>query len=193
MKARVIQPGYTTDYALSDQKFEWTMASMDECDDSLDLIVLPEATDVPAYAPSKEKYLLSSEKYRDKLLKKASETAKRCNSVLFINALRFTETGYRNTTYAFNRNGEQVGYYYKQHITPGETEVIGMDSEYSYDPEPITVIEIDGVRYGFLICYDFYFYEMFAKMARAKLDVIIGCSNQRTDTHEALEPLAASK
>jgi len=187
MKACIIQPGYTTDYSLSDQKFEWTMAAMDACDDSLDLIVLPEAADVPAYAPTKEQYLGSSEKYREKLLEKASKTAKRCNAVLFINALRFVESGYRNTTYAFNRQGEQVGYYYKQHVTPGETNVIGMDSEYSYDYEPITVVEIDGIRYGFLICYDFYFYEMFAKMARANLDVIIGCSNQRTDSHEALE------
>ena len=42
-------------------------------------------------------------------------------------------------------------------------------------------------RYGFLVCYDYYFYEAFANMARQKMDVIIGCSHQRTDKHSALE------
>ena len=48
------------------------------------------------------------------------------------------------------------------------------------------MIEIEGIRFGFMTCYDFYFYENFAPLARKKIDVIIGCSHQRTDTHEAL-------
>ena len=37
-----------------------------------------------------------------------------------------------------------------------------------------------------MTCYDFYFYEGFAPLARQNIDIIIGCSHQRTDTHEAL-------
>ena len=37
-----------------------------------------------------------------------------------------------------------------------------------------------------MTCYDFYFYENFAPLARQNVDVIIGCSHQRTDTHDAL-------
>ena len=48
-------------------------------------------------------------------------------------------------------------------------------------------MELDGIRYGFLTCYDFYFYEAFAALARKQLDIIIGCSLQRSDTHKALE------
>ena len=49
------------------------------------------------------------------------------------------------------------------------------------------MLEIEGVRYGFLTCYDLYFYEAFARIAREKVDVFIVCSLQRTDTHDALE------
>ena len=38
-----------------------------------------------------------------------------------------------------------------------------------------------------MTCYDFYFYEAFARIAKQQVDVIIGCSLQRTDTHSALE------
>lgn len=189
MKVCVIQPEYSVDYSLSDEKFQWEMDMLDKCDESMDLIVLPEYSDVPCYAKTKEEMLKSYEKYNGALIKKAGETAKRCDSVLFISALHKTPTGLRNATYAFDRDGREAGHYYKQHITPGETSNYELDSEYSYMPEEPKIIEIDGIRYGFMICYDFYFYEAFSNLARYKPDIIIGCSNQRTDTHQALEML----
>ena len=48
------------------------------------------------------------------------------------------------------------------------------------------MLELEGLRFAFLTCYDFYFYESFARIARENVDVIIGCSLQRTDRHEAL-------
>ena len=49
------------------------------------------------------------------------------------------------------------------------------------------MMDIEGVRYAFLTCYDFYFYENFSNIARWKPDVIIGCSHQRSDTFRALD------
>ena len=49
------------------------------------------------------------------------------------------------------------------------------------------MVEMEGLRFGFLTCYDFYFYENFANLARYDLDIIIGCSHQRSDTHQAIE------
>lgn len=63
---------------------------------------------------------------------------------------------------------------------------MGFDVGYSYGYAKPYIIELEGVRYGFMTCYDFYFYEAFAGLARSKPDVIIGCSHQRTDTHTAL-------
>lgn len=187
MKVCIIQPHYSSDHNASDELFQWEMEAMDKCDETMDLIVLPEATDVPALAKTVDQFHESYRRYNKAILEKASSTAKRCGSILFINALYDTGTGLRNTTYAFDRNGNEVGHYYKQHPTNGEVFKRGMDAEYSYEFESPTVIEIEGLRYCFLTCYDFYFYENFANIARRRPDIIIGCSHQRTDTHEAIE------
>ena len=187
MKACVIQPFYSADYALCDSCFEPYIEMMQKCDASMDLIVLPEACNVPCLAHTKEEFHECIEKYTDRLLRVAAETARRCNAVLFINAAIYVDGKVRNTTIAYNRQGEVAGHYYKQHLTPGEVNKRKMDSDYSFEFSQPTVIEIDGIRYGFLVCYDYYFYEAFANMARQKMDVIIGCSHQRSDTHAALE------
>ena len=187
MKVCLVQPHYDVDYNKSEELFRWEMDALDRCDESMDVIVLPEACDVPALSKGKDAFYTSVARYCAPLLEKASQTAKRCNAVLFINVTADTPTGPRNTTVAFDRSGTEAGRYYKQHLTPGEVTKRELDSDYTFQfSEPI-VITIDGVRYGFLTCYDFYFYEAYAAIARQNVDVIIGCSHQRSDTHLALE------
>ncbi|MBR4960482.1 MAG: hypothetical protein IKY52_06265 [Clostridia bacterium] len=187
MKACVIQPPYSMDLSLSDAYFAKKLEMMDACDPSMDLIVLPEYSDVPCAALTREDNIACSEKYRLLLLEKAAETARRCHAVLFVNAYDLTPTGYRNTTYAFDRSGTVVGKYYKKHLPPSEQFTVALDSDYTFEPSVPYVLTIDGIRYAFLTCYDFYFYEAFAAIARENVDIIIGCSLQRSDTHEALE------
>lgn len=188
MKVCIIQPKYSTDYTQSDTYFAAELEFLAQCDASMDLIVLPEATDIPCLAHTKVESEASAEKYNATILKAAAETAKRCNAVLFINARSQGKDGkLRNTTYAFDRNGRLAGTYFKQHLTPGEITNLQLDSAYTYRPSAPTIMEIDGIRYGFLTCYDFYFYEIFANLARYDLDIIIGCSHQRSDTHQALD------
>ena len=187
MKVTIIQPDYSFDYSKSDEYFKKQIDLMDSCNTDSDVIVMPESCDIPCLAKTKEDAEKSVEKYNEILLKKASETAKRCNSMLFINARSKTEKGYRNTTYAFDRNGEIKGKYFKEHLVPSEVSVMKLDSDYSFEFTEPTVIEMEGIRFGFLVCYDFYFYENYANMARHNLDVIIGCSHQRSDTNLALQ------
>jgi glycerophosphoryl diester phosphodiesterase/predicted amidohydrolase len=187
MKVCIIQPAYSTDYSRSDEHFEKELALLAQCDESMDLIVLPEMCDIPCLAPTKELADASSHKYLDTLLETVSKTAKRCNAMIFVSARSKTEGGERNSTYAFNRQGEIAGIYHKQHLTPGEVNKIKLDSDYSFEFSEPTVVEMEGLRFGFLTCYDFYFYEMFANMARQNLDIVIGCSHQRSDTHLALQ------
>ena len=87
-----------------------------------------------------------------------------------------------------------LGKYYKAHPAPSEVKTAAeggneLDVSYSYEHRAPDVIEIEGIRFGFMTCYDFYFYEAFAPLAQQNVDVIIGCSHQRTDTHEALSIL----
>ncbi|MBQ8606163.1 MAG: hypothetical protein IJ408_05445 [Clostridia bacterium] len=189
MKACIIQPPYSRDTALSDEYFEYKINMLNECDDSIDIIVLPEYSDVPCATESLEQTLFYHKKYINVLLDKCTETAGRCNSLVFVNALSKEENGYRNTTYVYNRSGELVGKYFKKHLPPLELEVLKLDSDYTFEYSEPYVIELEGLRFGFLTCYDFYFYEAFANIARKDLDIIIGCSLQRSDSHDAIETM----
>lgn len=187
MKVCLIQPPYYTDYSRSEECFRFELNALDACTDDLDLIIMPESCDIPCLAHSREENNASVARYNRILLDKVSETARRCHAMVFANARSFHESGVRNTTYAFDRNGQIAGQYFKQHLTPGEVTKLRLDSDYSFEHSEPTVIEMEGLRFGFLVCYDFYFYEAFANMARQNLDIIIGCSHQRSDTHLSLE------
>ena len=191
MKVCVIQPHYSFDEKDVDVCFRDLLALLEQCDESMDLIVLPEYSDAPADVQGKDGFYGAVAKYNKILLEKACDTAKRCHSLVFVNAGFETEGGVRNTTHAIDREGNIVGRYFKAHPAPSEvkTDAEGgheLDVAYSYETAQPYVLEIEGLRFAFLTCYDFYFYENFAKIARENVDIIIGCALQRTDTHEAL-------
>lgn len=189
MKACIIQPPYSMDFSDVETLFPWYLDALDRCDESIDIIVLPEYSNRPCRVYTKEQFLTSISLTTEKLLQKVSQTAKRCNAIVFVNMAYSTPTGLRNTTVVFDRCGEEVGYYYKQHLTAGEEHIFQVDSDYTYDFSEPTVITVDGVRYGFITCYDTYFYEAFANIARQNVDVIVSCSYMRSDPHHVLELL----
>ncbi len=187
MKIALIQPPYSTDYSKTDEYFKREIEYLDSCDESMDIIVMPELCDVPCLASTREESEMAVEKYNKAFLDKCSETAKRCHAIIFANARDKSNKGYLNTTFAFDRLGNIAGKYYKQHLVMSEVDKLKLDSDYSFEFSEPTVLEIEGLRFGFLVCYDFYFYEAFANMARYNPDAVIGCSHQRSDTHLALE------
>ena len=191
MKVCVIQPNYSFDEKDLNKCFDSLIELLDRCDDSMDIIVLPEYSDALADVKGKESFYNAVKQYSRNLLNKVSETAKRCNSLVFVNCGFETDKGIRNTTHAFDRNGNVIGRYFKVHPAPSEvkTDFEGgheLDVAYSYETASPYVLEIEGLRFAFLTCYDFYFYESFAKLARENIDIIIGCALQRTDSHDAL-------
>ncbi len=189
MKACIIQPPYSRDVVHSEEYFNYKIQMLDKCEESIDIIVLPEYSDVPCATTTKEETLFYHKKYINVLLDKCKATAKRCNALVFVNALYEMNENYRNTTYAINQQGEIVGKYFKKHLPPLELNTLELDSDYTFEYSEPYVIEIDGLRYGFITCYDFYFYEAFSKIAREKVDIIIGCSLQRSDSHDAIETM----
>ena len=192
MKVCVIQPRYSMNCADAEACFREMLALIDQCDESLDLIVLPEYCDVPVATPDGGAFRACVEKYNPVIARKAAETAKRCHALLFANYAQKTDGGFANATHAFDREGHEIGVYLKAHPAPSEvkTQAQGgneLDCAYSYGYAPPYVVEAEGLRIGFMTCYDFYMYESFPALARQNVDLIIGCSHQLTDTHEALE------
>lgn len=185
MNACVIQPPYSNQLNRADELFSFKINALKSLDNSVDLIVLPEYSEVPVSC-GKEQTIILHDKYIDSLLLECKNTAVRCDAVLFVNVLREVDGKFRNTTLAIGRDGEIKGEYYKRHIPPGEKAI---DVDYAYTEEydkPYTIV-IDGIKYAFLTCYDFYFYEAYAFIARQNVDVIIGCSLQRSDPHDVIE------
>ncbi len=189
MKACIIQPPYSNDVSLSDEYFDYKLKLLDECDNSTDIIVLPEYSDVPVATSTKEETFSLHKKYIDRLMSKCIETSKRCNALVFVNALCEINGKFRNTTYTINKFGEIIGKYFKKHLPPLELNTLELDSDYTFEYSEPYILEADGLRYAFLTCYDFYFYEAFSKIAREKPDIIIGCSLQRSDSHDAVETM----
>lgn len=185
MKARVIQPYFSLENGGYADSWRWEVEQLKKCDASLDLIVLPEFSDVPGKATNDEFYAqLKTE--GDAFRKLLSETAKRCDAIVCAGCVELTESGPRNTTFVFDRNGELVGRYIKQHLTRGEWANRGFDRSYTMEWSAPDIVEVDGLRLAFLTCYDFYYYENYSNIGRYKPDIIIGCSNQRSDPHSIL-------
>lgn len=186
MKSRVIQPLFAQDETGLDDSFEWTLRELDRCDASLDIVVLPEFSEVPGKT-TYPGFLETVHKYGPVLLDKCAETARRCSTLVFCGAIDTSWDVPRNAIYVFGRDGSVLGKYYKEHLTAGEWNKYGLDNEYTREWTQPYILDIEGVRYMFLICYDFYFYEAYANIARWKPDVIIGSSHQRSDPHHVLD------
>ena len=189
MKACIIQPPYSRDTSFSQEYFDFKLEQLNKCDESVDIIVLPEYSDVPCATADMEETLFYHDKYINILLDSCINTAKRCKAIVFVNALSHEETGWRNTTYVYDRQGNLAGKYFKKHLPPLEMEVLKLDSDYTLEFSEPYVLELEGLRFGFLTCYDFYFYEAFPNIARQNVDIIIGCSLQRSDSHDAIETM----
>lgn len=186
----VLQPGYSVDFERSEEYFEWELSKLDSFDSSIDIIVLPEGSDILGYLTDPDEIKVVVSRRTQRLLSKAAETARRCDAIIFVNAYDTVNDKFRNTTFAFDRSGTIVGKYYKQHLTWGEEHVMKLDSAYTYVYDTPMVLEIDGIRFSFITCYEFYFYENFSNIAKENVDIIIGCSQQKSDHIDITETFA---
>ena len=67
MKVRVIQPAYTFNAEDLQKNYEGMVALMEECNEPLDIIVMPEYCDIPAAQSGKAAYRAAIAKYGEKI------------------------------------------------------------------------------------------------------------------------------
>ena len=187
MKVCVMQPPYSSDLTKADEYFAFKLDCLSRCDASMDVIVLPEYSDVPAACRSAEETFALHEKFIGALLDACAETAARCSSLLFVNTLAEEDGAWYNTTLVFDRAGEIAARYRKRHLPPFEKEQLRLSpGDGDAFAEPF-VLELEGLRFGFITCYDAYFYEAFPALARQNVDIIVDCALQRSDRQSATE------
>ena len=142
------------------------------------IIVLPEYSNAGGLNDAEN--ILSAMSRAKGMLKQSSEVAKQKKCYVAINVLEKRYGKIKNSTYLFDKNGETAFVYDKIHLPPSE---IDLGIEYG---DGNCVCEVDGIRFGFLTCYDVYFNEQIEFLAKAKPDVIILPGYQRGEDSDII-------
>ena len=171
---------------------EFLIRELNSCDPSLDLIVTPEYSNCPSSFPAGES-LPFAIAHTAELVEAARAAAVRCHAVTALSYCAEIGAGvYRNTTRIFAPDGTVAGDYYKQQLTVREPTARQVDNSYALDFRPPAIVEVNGIRFGFVTCYDAYFTEYAQHLAYLKPDVVLVCSHQRGERFEVLEMLNRS-
>ena len=137
------------------------------------LIVLPEYSNAGGIS---DKVAMENAMPRaEMMLKRASGIAKEKQAYVAINVFVRRDGEMKNSTYLFDKQGETAFIYDKIHLPP---------SEIALGITPGTgacTCEVDGIRFGFLTCYDVYFNEQIEFLAAQKPDILIVPSYQRSE------------
>ena len=188
MNIRVIQPPYPARPEDTGRTVAFIMQELDRCDESLDLILLPECCNAPSGCGDSELLKVLVECNTEPLIRAVKETAIRCNATVGINLYCKTEhQKVQNTTLLFDGRGKLAGKYIKQHLPVSEYSNPFVDHSYLCDNNPPQCAEVDGIRYAFLTCYDIYYTEFIHRMQLEKPDVILISSLQRAEREDILE------
>jgi len=189
MRLCAIQQPYPYDWHDAGNSVEFVIRELDSCNGSLDLILTPEYTNCPSKFPSGEASLECAKTYTPRLEAAARGAAKRCGAIVALSYCAPTPYGWRNTTRIFDPSGEAVGDYYKQQPTVREAKARGVDVSYSRSFHAPEIVEVDGIRLGFVTCYDAYFEEYIEHLGHRRPDIVLVASHQRGEPCENLRML----
>lgn len=132
----------------------------------LDLIVLPEACDVPTGLSSAEQKLYLKER-KTKLLDFFASVAQANNCYIAFGSIHEVGKGFRNSLILLDRKGKIAGTYHKNFPTIGEME------DGSIPGDQATVIQCDFGRVGMAICFDLNYDELRSKYMKLQPDIIL--------------------
>jgi len=142
------------------------------------LIVLPEYSNAGGISDiESEKAAMPRAK---KMLEKAAEIAGERSAYVAVNVLEERNGEIKNSTYLFDKKGEIAFVYDKIHLPPSE---VALGVAYG---DGACVCELDGIRFGFLTCYDVYFNEQIEYLASQKPDIILLPGYQRGEATDII-------
>lgn len=177
----VIQPSYYVGERPDEKIAEFLLAEARKALDG-SLIVLPEYSNAGGISdPAQEMLALPRAK---EMLREVAEIAKEKSAYVVINVLETREGKIKNSTYLFDKNGEVAFVYDKIHLPPSE---VGLGVE---SGNGACMCELDGIRFGFMTCYDVYFNEQIEHIAACRPDVILVPGYQRQERTDIIEAQA---
>ena len=173
----VVQPSYFMDDNPDEKIAEFLINELNNtAKDSL--IVLPEYSNAGGISDiESEKAAMPRAK---KMLEKAAEIAGERSAYVAVNVLEERNGEIKNSTYLFDKKGEIAFVYDKIHLPPSE---VALGVAYG---DGACVCELDGIRFGFLTCYDVYFNEQIEYLASQKPDIILLPGYQRGEATDII-------
>ena len=188
MKVCAIQPPYGYTPQEAEKTVEFIIKELNSCDESLDLILTPEYANTPGTIPPEEALAFAAA-WREKLESAAIEAAKRCQAVVVLSYSARAEGCERNTSRVFLPTGEIAGEYWKQQLVLSEPAGHKVDNSYALKSRRPTIVEANGLKLAFVICYDAYFNEYTEVLASCQPDIVLVSAMQRAETFENLRLL----
>jgi len=166
-----LQPTVDVAEALDLVRKQWEKEIRQVLPDRPDLIVLPEACDLPGHWPPRR----IQEYYRargNRMLDFFAGVAREHRCYIAYAAVREADDGtWRNSVILLDRRGEIAGIYNKNHVTMAECDDYGV-----LYGSGAPIIECDFGRVACAICFDLNFEELRLRYAAARPDLIIFCS-----------------
>lgn len=170
LNVTVVQPNYFAGENPDQKIFEFLVDEMKKVEKDA-LIVLPEYSNAGGVSDiESERKALPRAK---DMLNAAREVAKHNGAYVVVNVLEERSNKIKNSTYFFDKLGNERFVYDKIHLPPSEVK-LGVERG-----DGACVVDIDGIRFGFMTCYDVYFNEQIEYLASKKPDVILVPGYQR--------------
>ena len=180
LKITVVQPPYHAGETPDVEIAKFLLKEMEKAPG--DLIVLPEYSNAGGLSDP-EKELAALPRARE-MLSAASGFAAKAGKMVAINVLEDREGKLWNSTYLFDRKGQVAFRYDKIHLPPSEVAL-----NVSYGSGACTC-EVDGIRFGFMTCYDVYYNEQIEYLASRQPDVILIPGYQRGERTDMIRAQA---
>ena len=169
LNVTVIQPPYFAGENPSEKIADFLLSEAKNAKSGL--ILMPEYSNAGGVSDVESE--LAALPRAEKMLFEASKIAKEKSSYVGINVLEKRSGDIYNSTYLFDKNGEISFVYDKIHLPPSE---ITLGVKYG---DGACVCELDGIKFGFMTCYDVYFNEQIEFLAKNKPDIILVPGYQR--------------
>lgn len=177
LNVTVVQPPYFMGEN-PDEKIAVFLIDQLQYAEKASLIVLPEYSNAGGISDiENEKRAMPRAK---EMLEKASAIAREKSSYVAINVLEVRCGKIKNSTYLFNKSGDIAFVYDKIHLPPSEV-LLGVERG-----NGACVCELDGIKFGFLTCYDVYFNEQIEYLASQKPDIILIPGYQRGESTDII-------
>ena len=146
------------------------------------LIVLPEYSNAGGTSDMQQE--IRALPQAEEMLQTAAQVAREKSAYVAINVLQERSGQRKNSTYLFDKAGKTAFIYDKVHLPPSELALGVVRGNGS------CLCQLDGIRLGFMTCYDVYFNEQIEYLAAQKPDIIIIPTYQRGECSDIIRAQA---